>query len=296
MASQAMKNRVIELSLENQSEPVKDLSVQEEKRLEQLENVVAENFKTFVQVGQALAEIRDRKLYRMKAMTFEKYCKELFDIAKARAYELISAADVVENVRHGGRFDDEQILLPLNERQVRPLTKLRPEQQVAVWKAAVDSAPQGKITSSHVNRVVKSYLGQKIEKAVQKVQRDVVVNCSAEFSEAFDAFSLQLLKERNANYKHTSRGYIIKALDQLRSDLAEDGDLIEEPAYFGGSDDNNKLERAGYSIFRMDSSSMSIKRRSENGGWVKYSDGYETIKEMEAAFKVVLQDDMHLRG
>lgn len=296
MASTARTSKQIEMSLANRNEPVKDLSVQEEKRLEQLEGVVVENFQTFVQVGQALAEIRDRKLYRVKALTFEKYCKELFDIAKSRAYELISAADVVENVRHGGRFEGEEVLLPLNERQVRPLAKLRPEQQVAVWKAAVDSAPQGKLTASHINRVVKNYLGDKIQKTVHHAKEKVAQKSSTDFAAAFEKFSEQILKERNSNYKYTSRIEIIKALDQLRADLAEDGDMVEDTVFRGGSSDANKLERAGFTMFRMDRSSMTIKRRNENGGWVKHSGEYETLKAMEAAFKEILLDDMHLVG
>lgn len=291
-----MKNRDIERSLENQGEQVKELSVQEEKRLEQLENVVVENFQTFVQVGQALAEIRDRKLYRLKAVTFEKYCKELFDIAKSRVYELINAAGVIENVRNCGHSDNgQQFLLPLNEAQVRPLTKLRPEQQITVWNAAVESAPQGKITASHINSVVKQYLGDKITKTVRQAQKKVSQTARVDFTEAFEKFSEQLLIERNSNYKYTSRGFIINTLDQLRADLAEDGDFIDEPAFHGGSDDANKLKRAGYSLFRTDRTSMTIKR-SDTGGWVKHSGSYETIKEMEAAFKTLLQDDMHLRG
>jgi hypothetical protein len=289
----------IEMALKAEREPVKDLSMQEEKRLEQLENVVVENFKTFVQVGQALAEIRDRKLYRVKAMTFEKYCKSLFDIAKSRARELINATDVVENLRHGGGFGDEDMPptpLPLNERQVRPLTKLRPEQQVAVWKAAVESAPKGKVTSSHINKVVKSYLGEEIEKTVRRTQKKVSQESSVEFAKAFEQLSQQILKERNSNYKYTSRGEIIKALDQLRADIAGDGEFVEDPVFHGGGDDMNKLDKAGFSLFRMDRASMSIKIRSEKGGWQTHDGHYETIKEMETAFKAVLQDDMHLRG
>ena len=280
----------------NNGELVKDLSVQEEKRLEQLENVVVENFQTFVQVGQALAEIRDRKLYRVKAMTFEKYCKTLFDIAKRRVHELISAAEVMENVRHGALSDDEQqILLPLNERQVRPLTRLRPEQQIAVWQAAVESAPNGKITGSHVNKTVKEYRGEEIKKTVHRAQKKVSQTARVDFTEAFEKFSEQLLIERKSNYKYTSRGYIVQTLDQLRAEIAEDGASIDEPAFSGGSDDANKLKRAGYSLFRADRTSMNIKR-SGTGGWEKHSGPYATIKEMDAAFKTLLQDDMHLRG
>ncbi len=291
------REKQIEMSLAAQGEPVKNLSVQEEKRLEQLESVVVENFRTFVQVGQALAEIRERKLYRMKAMTFEKYCKELFDIAKSRAYQLINAASVIENVHPGGQNDDEDITrFFVSEKQVRPLTKLKPEQQVLVCRAAIESAPNGKITANHVNKVVKQYLGEKIEKTVRKAQDKVVQKCSTEFSEAFEKFSEQILKERNSNYKYTSRGEIIKALDQLRADIAEDGYSIEDQVYVGGGDDMNKLSRAGFSLYRVDRSSMTIKQRSEKGGWSAYSGPYETIKEMEAAFRAILQDDKNLRG
>ena len=283
------------MALQRRDEPVKSLSAQEAKRLEQLESVVVENFKTFVQVGQALAEIRDRKLYRTKAMTFERYCKELFDIAKSRAYEFISASDVVKNVRNCGRFGEESLLLPLNESQVRPLTKLRPEQQVAVWQAAVESAPRGKVTASHVKSVVKQYLGETIKRTVHRARETVTQNASADFTAAFEAFSEQILKERNSGYKNTSRVAILKALDQLRADLAVDGETIDDCVFRGGSDDMNKLERAGFSLFRMDRSSMNIKERA-GGGWKKHSGPYATVKEMEAAFKETLLDDMHLVG
>lgn len=293
-----MTKLLVKCSLDRNAEPVKDLSAQEELRLEQLEKVVVENFQTFVQVGQALAEIRERKLYRVKALTFEKYCKELFDIAKSRAYELISAAEVVQNVRHGGRFGgDEERFLPLNERQVRPLAKLNPEQQVSVWNAVIESAPKGKVTASHVNNVVKSYLGEKIKQTVRKIRRDVVVNCSAEFSAAFDVLTDQIDKERDANYKHTSRGWIVNALDQLRAEIAEDGDPIADQVLQGGGDDWYKLSRAGFSLFRKDRASMTIKQRSnETGGWLKYSGPFDTLKEMEDEFRIILQNDTHLRG
>lgn len=292
-----MRNNRVGSSLERNEVPVKDLSAQEMLRLEQLEKVVVENFQTFVQVGQALAEIRERKLYRMKAMTFERYCKELFDIAKSRAHQLMDAAGVVENFHNCGSFSDDNQLLPLNEAQVRPLAKLNPDQQVAVWKAALESAPKGKVTANHVNKVVKDFLGEKIKKTVHKARRDVVVSCSAEFSEAFEAFSQQIIKERDANYKHTARGVIVKALDQLRAELAEDGDTIEDQVLRGGGDDWNKLSAAGFSLFRKDRASMTIKQRSnETGGGTKFSGPFETLKEMEDEFRTILQNDTHLRG
>lgn len=294
-----MSNRGIELALENQGETIKNLSIQEGRRLEQLENIVFEGFKADLKRGIALFEIQERKLYREKSATFEKYCSDFFDLARRRAYQLISAAKVIENVNNCSQKDgagDVIDMVPLNEAQARPLTGLRPEQQVIVWRAAVDSAPNGKVTASHVNKVVKQYLGEKIKKTVHRAQDKVSVKCGSEFSEVFERFSEQILKERNSNYKNTARGVIINTLDQLRADLAEDGDVIEDPVFKGGSDDANKLERAGFSLFRTDRSTRNIKKRNDKGGWVKQSGPYTTIKDMDAAFNALLQDDMYLRG
>jgi len=87
-------------------------------------------------MGAALAEIRDAKLYREGYATFEEYCRDRWGMAKRTAYQFIGAAEVIENVRHGAQT------LPENERQVRPLTKLEPEQQPEVWAEVVETAPK----------------------------------------------------------------------------------------------------------------------------------------------------------
>ncbi len=54
------------------------------------------------------------------------------------AYRLISAFEVDQNVAHGQQNPPE-IKLPINERRVRPLTKLPKQQQVEVWLPAIQS-------------------------------------------------------------------------------------------------------------------------------------------------------------
>ena len=49
-------------------------------------------------------------------------------MSRRSAYQLISAATVVENVRNCAQ------ILPLNEAQARPLTALPPEQQREAWE------------------------------------------------------------------------------------------------------------------------------------------------------------------
>ncbi|WP_236104145.1 hypothetical protein [Sphaerospermopsis reniformis] len=58
-----------------------------------------------------------------------------------------------ENVTRGSQIK----ILPTNERQVRPLTTLSPDEQREVWAKAVSTAPGGKVTSGHVAQIVREY-------------------------------------------------------------------------------------------------------------------------------------------
>ena len=93
-------------------------------------------------MGNALLTIRDKRLYRDEFGTFETYCRERWGFTRMRASQMIAAAEVVANVNHGLQ------LLPTNERQIRPLTSLEPEQQREAWARAVETAPEGKVTGA----------------------------------------------------------------------------------------------------------------------------------------------------
>lgn len=302
-----MSNKTIKIE-----ESDKPLSAREAMSLAELEHKIVKDFAAFYRVGQALAEIKELRLYRNDVgRTFEQYCKELWDMSQSKAYQLIDGSMVYGHLQlqceaksstncgtFGGQENINDSKLPLNEAQVRPLTRFKdhPEQIKTVWQEAIESAPKGKVTASHVSKVVKNYLGEKIEKTVHKAREKVAKNSSFEFSAAFETFSAQILSERNSGYKNISRGEIIQALDQLRADLAEDGELIEDQAFRGGSDDRSKLGKAGFSLFRTDRSSMAVKTLNDTGAWVKYSGPYATIKEMDAALSTILLDDKNLRG
>lgn len=159
-----------------------ELTTDEAGRLEELETVIAENFQGFYAVGCALAEINSSRLYRQTYVTFEDYCRERFEIARRTAYQYIEAKEVMDNVRHGAQTK----LLPLNERQVRPLTRLEPDAQAKAWEKIVKSAPfDGGITAKHVSEVVCEILGKQIQKKADgikaKTRTDLV---SKEFTDA----------------------------------------------------------------------------------------------------------------
>lgn len=77
------------------------LAPNEQFRFEQCEKAIERGLKTFVEVGRALTEIRDNKLYRIGFKTFEAYCKDRWEIGRSRAYELIDQAKVVDAVYSG---------------------------------------------------------------------------------------------------------------------------------------------------------------------------------------------------
>ena len=49
--------------------------IRDDERLAELEKVIAKGRKTFLEVGRALMEIRDTRLYRREYSGFEEYCQ-----------------------------------------------------------------------------------------------------------------------------------------------------------------------------------------------------------------------------
>ncbi len=127
-----------------------ELSVQESQTLEQCEAVIERGLRTFVDVGNALLEIRDGRLYRGEYKNFTAYCQERWGFVRQQADRLIGASQVVQNLTPIG------VVLPEVESQARPLTRLEPEQQREVWTQVVEEANRtnGKITGGKVQAVV----------------------------------------------------------------------------------------------------------------------------------------------
>ena len=124
-----------------------DLNVTETGRLAELETIIEQGLTTFIEVGNALLEIRDTHLYRRQYATFEEYCRQRWGLRRSRAYQLMAAAEVVENLKMSTIVD-----IPANEAQVRSLARLAPDQQRQVWEQAVSTAPNGRLTARHVEQ------------------------------------------------------------------------------------------------------------------------------------------------
>ncbi|WP_009630521.1 hypothetical protein [Synechocystis sp. PCC 7509] len=125
------------------------LTEDEEKERHWLERKVE---LAFVEAGTALRRLRDERLYRSTHKTFEAYCRDRFGFTRRRPYQLIDAANVIENLCTNGTQ-----ILPSSERQIRDLIELNPKEQCKVWQQAVDESggkvPSGRIVKGIVERL-----------------------------------------------------------------------------------------------------------------------------------------------
>tara|TARA_R110002167_G_scaffold42500_1_gene129059 strand:+ start:44 stop:607 length:564 start_codon:yes stop_codon:yes gene_type:complete len=144
-----------------------DLATHETKSLDFQEATIEKGRKTFVEVGKALAKIRDGKLYRETHTTFEAYCQERWGWSKSRATHFIQAADVSENLV-------TNVTKPTAEYQARPLTKLPAEDQPAAWDRANELAEEeGKsVTARHVEKAVEETQPKKKERLPKYTPED----------------------------------------------------------------------------------------------------------------------------
>jgi hypothetical protein len=133
-----------------------ELTPSEEEERRQLEEIVE---RSFVEAGRALKRLRDGRFYRSTHPNFESYVRDRFAMRQSRSYQLIDAAEVFKNL--SSKVPQFVELLPTNEAQCRPLTKLSSDEQLKAWQQAVSEAGEGKVPPA---RVVKSVVDRIREK------------------------------------------------------------------------------------------------------------------------------------
>jgi phage N-6-adenine-methyltransferase len=98
-------------------------------------------------VGRKLLELYERDGWQALGYASWRECAQAeFGFRQSRVYQLLSAAEVERNL--------STIVENLPESHARPLTALPPDVQREVYGAAIDSAPNGKVTAAHVASVV----------------------------------------------------------------------------------------------------------------------------------------------
>ncbi len=120
------------------------MSIRESQRLAELEKVIAKGQKTFVEVGLALVEIRDLRLFKGEYSSFNEYCQKRWGWEQRYTRYVIAGAEAVKSLPEGTRT------LVNHETTARELAKAAPEQRAGVVQTIV---AEGKpVTAREVRR------------------------------------------------------------------------------------------------------------------------------------------------
>jgi hypothetical protein len=117
-------------------------------RLAELEAVIERGMAAFVEMGKALAEVRDSRLYELDFPMFEDYCRERWGVSRTRAYQLIDAARVSTIV---------DVPNEAQARELAPLLKQGTETIAKVWEKVQERNEP--VTAKVVREVVAEVIG-----------------------------------------------------------------------------------------------------------------------------------------
>jgi hypothetical protein len=143
-----MANNEIEAVTSNEALNKKELG-----ELEKLEKKYRKGAESFLLMGEALAEISNKKLYRSYG-TFEKYCEKKLDLHRQTGYKLINAWETYLGLQAVGYKKQ----YPSTESQYRELSIVKDvSDQVKVLDQLYDSHPNDSITAKKIKEVVLAY-------------------------------------------------------------------------------------------------------------------------------------------
>ena len=184
-------------------DPLITLSSSDSEAFTTAEAKISTGLQTAFEVGDALVQVRDNGWYKAQGFTtFEEYCLVRWQIGRSRAYQMIGASAINNQLRAAlpspspslstnvdtGKNDLEAagqmtifegtggtpvpslpatLPLPTNEAQVRPLTRVDASDRPAVWEDAARRAEaEGKpVTARHVTEAANQHFAAASEPA-----------------------------------------------------------------------------------------------------------------------------------
>jgi len=161
-----------------------------DRRLAHLEAVIQKYRQDFYAVGKALNEIRDGRHYqKLSFKTFERYVNVRWDLSKSQAYRLIEAFAVIVNLSPIGD------VLPKNEAQARPLTRLDAHSQRKAWRGFLKT--QKPLSALNIKRF--------ISLDEQKQPSPFVEVVSQQYKQAVSAMLCQITIAQNERWRSTTQ-------------------------------------------------------------------------------------------
>ncbi len=168
-----------------------------ERRLTELENIIETNQRKFYQIGKALKQIRDERLFRdLLFDSFEAYVKDRWDMARSHAYRLIEASNIIENLSPIGDG-----ILPENESQARVLAHLKKDDQRKIWREFISSG----IAMNAAN--IRKFANSRTKKSmpVKQSKSNLIDIISVGYKKAVMAMLEQIQLAQNNDWENTSR-------------------------------------------------------------------------------------------
>ncbi len=128
------------------------------------ERSIESNIKGFVEVGNALATIREGRLYRGTHDTFESYLKARWQIGRSYASRLIGAAETLPLLPRG---NNEAPIL--TEAHLRPLLRFTLQDRPKVWADAIKF--ENEVSAARITKKVEMLVRTSSEEPYQSVRR-----------------------------------------------------------------------------------------------------------------------------
>jgi len=222
---------------------IRPLTDPERGRLAECESVIKKGLNTFLVVGQALAEIHDAMLYRETHKDFKRYCKDVWDLGRSRAYQQMDGYRAVKLLEDkmstivdtlSAEKEDEtlldvldldpntlkprEIILPTNEAQARKLRGLDPDDQVKTWAMVLKQFNAGKkLTAALVGKMAKEVKGETTKREIKETQRELEVTelVSKLFKTQWQVLVDIITEEQDNGWKNSSKKEVVKWLENL---------------------------------------------------------------------------------
>ncbi len=121
--------------------------------LEALEATIRAGWTTFMEVGNALATIREKRFFKPKYGSIEEYALREFGYSRAYAYSLMDSAEVSAQL---SAIADIEVR-PVNEAQCRELIRVPKDKRAAAWTKVVEGAGSNPITARIIRDAVAEF-------------------------------------------------------------------------------------------------------------------------------------------
>ena len=163
------------------------------ERLSDLEKIIADQRYYFYEIGKALKEIRDKRLYKIVLFdNFGEYTKNRWDMSRSQAYRLINAFTVVNNLSPiGDKF-------PENEAQARLLTQFNQDKQCKIWSDFLKTGVE--VTALNLRKFI--LIKTKKQETVPDDQTNLI---SDNYMETVNGMLEQIRAAQNDGWQATSR-------------------------------------------------------------------------------------------